>query len=44
MTEIARIEHTSVMTVSKSIHKGLKKIEEILKKGGLKNTVFSGGI
>lgn len=32
VTEIARIEHTSVMAVSKSIHKGLKKIEEILKK------------
>ncbi len=33
VTQIARIEHTSVMAVSKSINKGLKKIEEILKKG-----------
>ncbi len=33
VTEIARAEHTSVMAVSKSINKALKKIEGILKKG-----------
>lgn len=32
ITQIAKIEHTSITAISKSINKGLKKIEEILKK------------